>query len=182
MNRQRVIKLAAGLLGAVAVTAALMTFTPWLSVADGQQGPPPGGPMGRFGGPGRGGPGGPMGPFGMGIPVGDLSDAQREQMKAIRDRHADEMKPMMDRYDAAQKALTEAVETTPVDQNQLRLAANDLGAAESDLAFARGLVEAEVLSVLTTDQRSQMDARRKQMEERRSQMQERMRGRGNGRQ
>ena len=89
-NRIR-LSLAAGL---IAITAAAVIP----AMAQDRQGPPmgrrmgpppdgqmdPGGPMGRGGPRGPGGPGGPGGPMGLLGPIGrDLTDAQREQVRAI---------------------------------------------------------------------------------------------------
>ena len=173
MQTERVSRWVGGLIGAIALVIAAAAITPALSAAGAQQGPPPGGAQGpgpgRGFGPGRGGPGrGEPGPL-IGIPGADLTDAQRDQIKAIRDQHAEEMRPLADRAAAAHKAIADAIMATPVDQNQLRVAANEVGAAEADLEFARAQVEAEVLAVLTPAQREQMDARQKEMEARRGQ-------------
>ena len=62
-------------------------------------------PGGRgFGG--RGGPGGRMGgPMGGGFAdvMRDLTDAQREQVKAIRERHADRIRPLVERARTARE-------------------------------------------------------------------------------
>jgi Spy/CpxP family protein refolding chaperone len=183
MDMQRISRWIGGFLGGALLALSAIALAP-LAAADDQQAPPPAeqgrpGPRRGFG-LGRGGPGpliGTMEMMGMGIPGLDLSDAQREQIKAIRDRHAEEIRPLAERAQAGHKALADATLANPVDVNQLRVAANEVGAAEGELAFARAQVEAEVLTVLTPGQREQMAARRKEMEQRRSQMQQR-RGRG----
>jgi len=184
MDMQRISRWIGGFLGGALLALSAVALAP-LAAADDQQAPPPAeqgrpGPRRGFG-PGRSGPGPFMGMMGMmGIPGLDLSDAQREQIKAIRDRHAEEIRPLAERAQAGHKALADATLANPVDVNQLRVTANEVGAAEGELAFARAQVQAEVLTVLTPAQREQMAARRKEMEQRRSQMQERRGRRGGG--
>lgn len=171
MDMQRISRWIGGFLGGGLLALSAVALAP-LAAADDQQAPPPTeqGRPGRGFGPGRGGPG-------PGIFGADLSDAQREQVKAIRDRHAEELRPLAERAQAAHKALNDATLASPVDVNQLKVAANEVGAAEGELAFVRAQVEAELLTVLTPAQREQMAARQKEWEARRTQMQGR-RGRG----
>ena len=145
---------------------------------DPNQGPPPAGRMGGRG-MGRGGPGGPMGPPGMmaGIDPRDLTDAQREQIKAIRDRHADEMKPVMDRVQKARQALANAVVTGNGD---IRGFAQEVGAAEGEAAYLNAQIETEVMALLTPEQKQKIQDRQKQMEARRAEMAQRRQSRGAG--
>ena len=145
---------------------------------DPNQGPPPAGRMGGRG-MGRGGPGGPMGPQGMmaGIDPRDLTDAQREQIKAIRDRHADDMKPVMDRVQKARQALANAVVTGNGD---IRGFAQEVGAAEGEAAYLNAQIETEVMAVLTPEQKQKIQERQKQMEARRAEMAQRRPSRGAG--
>jgi len=145
---------------------------------DPNQGPPPAGRTGGRG-MGRGGPGGPMGPQGMmaGIDPRDLTDAQREQIKAIRDRHADEMRPVMDRVQTARQALANAVVTGNGD---IRGFAQEVGAAEGEAAYLNAQIETEVMAVLTPEQKQKIQERQKQMEARRAEMAQRRQSRGAG--
>jgi Spy/CpxP family protein refolding chaperone len=154
-----------GGLGAAALIALGMAITvPHMTAAQGPGQPGPG-RMGRGpGGMGRGGPGGPMA---LGIDPRDLTDAQREQIKAIRDRHADEIKPLIERAQNAHQALDNAVLTSTGD---IRALAQDVGAAESELAFQQAQIETEVMSILTADQKQKIQDRRTQMAARRAEM------------
>src|SRR5437867_3643273 len=95
MRNETIGRLAGGFLGALLIAVGMMAFTPQIGSAQGPGQPPPGGRRGGGPGIGRGGPGGPMAM--AGIDPRDLTDAQREQIKAIRERHAADMKPVMDR-------------------------------------------------------------------------------------
>jgi Spy/CpxP family protein refolding chaperone len=102
--------------------------------------------------------------MGFGINPRDLTDAQREQVKAIHERHAAEMKPLIEQSQAAHKALHDNV---LAGGTNLRALAMELGKAEGDLAFANAQIQGEVLALLTPEQRQKM-----------SEMQQRRQSRG----
>lgn len=116
------------------------------------------------GGPGRpGGPGGPMGMFAMFPRELELTDAQRDQLKTIRDSHADEWKALADRARAAHDALQAAISSEPVNESIIREKSAALAAIEADTAVARAHAHAEMLQILTPDQKTklkELDARR----------------------
>jgi Spy/CpxP family protein refolding chaperone len=124
----------------------------------------PGGPMGR-----GGRMGGPMGgPMGFGEVMRDLTDAQREQVKAIREKHAEELRPLMERAQAARRAIENAVTSGNI--ANLQALSIEVGNAETELTFAQAKVQSEIYGVLTAEQKQTIAARRKQMEERRQEM------------
>jgi Spy/CpxP family protein refolding chaperone len=182
MQTETFSRVVGGLVGAVIIAVGVVSFTPLTSAAQDQGATAP-----VAGGPRRGGPGspggfegrggrfsGPMGgPMGIGIDRRDLSDAQREQVKAIRERHAAEIKPLVEQTQAARKALHDNVLGGGTN---LRALAMELGKAEGDLAFANAQIEAEMIAVLTPEQRQKMQERAKDMDARRAQMQQRRQG------
>jgi Spy/CpxP family protein refolding chaperone len=115
------------------------------------------------------------GPLGFGVNPRDLTDAQREQVKAIHERHAAEMKPLIEQAQAARKALQDNV---LAGGTNLRALAMELGKAEGDLAFANAQIQGEVLTLLTPEQRQKMQDRAKEMDARRAEMQQRRQSRG----
>ena len=128
------------------------------------------------GGPGmRGGPGGRGGMFGLPMRGLDLTDAQREQVRAIMESHRDQQKAIGDRMQAARKALRAAIEAETADENAIRAAAADIGAIEADAAVLQAKIRGEVFGLLTPEQV-------KKAKELRSGMENRMKdGRGQGR-
>jgi protein CpxP len=184
MQTDTLTKVVGGFVGALVIAAGVISFAPPLAGAaqDQSQSAPA---EGRFGGPRRSGPGGPGGPgrFGgpMGGPMGfgvdprDLTDAQREQVKAIHERHAAEMKPMIEQAQAARKALQDDV---LAGGTNLRALAIELGRGEGDLAFANAQIQGEILALLTPEQRQKMQDRAKEMDARRAEMQQRRQSRG----
>ena len=153
--------------GAAALIALGMAITvPHMGAqAPGQ---PPAGRMGR-------GPGGPG--LGLGIDMRDLTDAQRDQIKSIRDAHAEEMKPLIDRVQKARVALQTAVMTGTGD---IRGVALEIGAAEGELAFQQAEIETAVIALLTPEQKQKMLDRQKEMDARRAEMEQRRQSRQGG--
>ncbi len=152
----------------------------------GPQGPGIMGPRGPGGPGGRRGPGGPGGPGGIiqGLRALDLTETQREQVKATMDGHKAEFEAVGTKLQAAHKALNEAVTAETFDEGAIRQKSADVAIAEADGAVLRAVVHSEVWALLTPEQqakaktlRAEMDARRGQMrerfEQRRGQRQER---------
>ena len=94
--------------------------------------------MGRGMGPGgRGGPGGPMGMLPMLSRRIDLTDAQKDQLKAIADTHKEDWKGLAQRARAAHGALNQAVTGDTVDEALIRQRSADAAAVDADMAIAR---------------------------------------------
>lgn len=93
----------------------------------------------------------------------DLTDAQREQVKAIFDeaRTSGTMKRMME----ARKALEDAVQSGTADEGTLRQLAYDLGEVEGDAAVERAQIHARILQLLTPEQREKLQTLQKEREE-----------------
>ena len=121
--------------------------------------PSRGGP-GALGGRGGwfGGPGGPMGMLPMIDRELNLTDAQRSQIKAIADAHKDEWKAQFDRERTARMALNEAVTADTVDEGLVRQKSAELAIVDADLAIARAHAHAQVMQILTPDQKAQLKA------------------------
>ena len=122
-----------------------------------------------FGGPGgAGGPGGRMGAFGFREVMRDLTDAQREQVKSIHEKHADRIRPIAERARTAREALDNAVVSG--NTGNLQALSIEVGNAETELTFARAQVQSEIYNVLTAEQKQKIAERRKEMEARRTEM------------
>ena len=157
-------------LGAIVVALGLGATVPFVSWAQDQ--PQAQGEQMRRGGRGFGGPGGPGGR--MGGPMAfrevmrDLTDAQREQVKAIHERHADRIRPLAERAHTAREALQNAILSG--NSGNLQALSIEVGNAETELTFAQAQVQLEIFNVLTSEQKQKIAERRKQMQERRSEM------------
>lgn len=162
--------------GIVAVVAVAVVMAAIGVVVSAQMGPRRG--MGAGQGPGgagmmgpgpgmRGGLGG--GPFGMMGPelrALDLTDAQRQQMRAIFESHQDELKALGDRMMTARKALDDSITADTVDEAAIRARAADVGTVEADAAVLRAKMHAAVFAVLTPEQQQKAKELRGTMENR----------------
>lgn len=130
------------------------------------QGPPPFSGRGP-GGRGRfGGPGGPMGMLPMLGRQIDLTDAQKDQIKAIADSHKDEWKGLATRAMTAHQALNAAIMSDTIDESLIRQKSSEVAAVEADMAVARAHAKSEVFQILTADQKTKLKALQAQMNER----------------
>jgi len=111
--------------------------------------------MGR--GAGRGmGPGGPMGILPMLPRELQLTDSQKDQVKAIADSHGDEWRALSDRARTAHDAVNAAVTAETVDETTIRQKSAEAAAVDADIAVARAHAHAEVWQLLTTDQKTKL--------------------------
>ena len=152
----------------VAVVALLVTSVAYA------QGPRGGGPFG-----GRGG----RGAFGPGLALNELnlSDAQKEQVREIRERNREQTQQFAQRLNAAAEKQRQAIETLPVNETLITSATQDMTAAQVDLAIQQARLNADIWAVLTPEQQAQatkLRAERKaRMEERRQEFQQRRQNR-----
>jgi Spy/CpxP family protein refolding chaperone len=141
--------------------------------------PPPFRGRGMGPGPGRGA-GGPMGMLPMlGQRIG-LTDAQKDQIKAIADAHKDEWKALADREHAARMAVDAAIAADTIDEATIRQKSADAAAVDADVAVARAHARAEVWQILTADQKAQLKTMETEMQKRMSGRQGGKPGRGAG--
>ena len=172
MDKQSLIRIAGGLGGAVVVAVGLIATVPHIDAVEAAQDQPPA--QGERVRPGRGpgGPGGRMGGPMAGAPfrevMRDLTDAQREQVKAIHERHGDRLRPLSERSHSAREALNAAV--LAGNAGSFQALSIEVGSAETELSFAHAQVQSEIFNVLTAEQKQTIAERRKQMEARRGEM------------
>ena len=149
----------------VALVALLAT-----SVAYAQE--PPGGGFGGRGGRGFG-PGGP----GLALNELNLTDAQREQVREIRDRYREQIQTLSRRLGDLTAKQRQAIETVPVNETLITSATQDMTQAEVEVAIQEARINADIWSVLTPEQQAKatkLRAERKaQMEQRRQENQQR---------
>jgi periplasmic protein CpxP/Spy len=119
---------------------------------------------GRAGGPGGGlfGPLGPLGPLPMMARQLGLSDAQKDQIKALAQSHADEWKTLLERERQARQAEQAGITAVPFDEITIRQKSAELAAVQADIAVARARARGELLPILSADQQAAL----KQMESR----------------
>lgn len=150
--------------------------------------PPPGegarGPGRGFFGPGRPGePGGRMmGPLGgllaltPDLPLAglNLSDAQREQVRALMQGRRGEGRAMMERARAAMEAMEKATTGTTIDDAAAIERGQALGAVIGEAAVLRARLRNDVMAILTPEQQAEARAMAADRMEKRRQGVERM--------
>jgi len=136
----------------------------------------------RGGGPGGRGMRGPMGPGGgPGLALGalNLTEAQREQVREIRERYREQTQAAAKRLADALDKQRAAIETVPTNEGLITSMTQDLVQAQIDVALQEARLNTDVWSVLTPEQQAQatklkaerqarMEQRRQEMEQRRN--------------
>jgi Spy/CpxP family protein refolding chaperone len=133
------------------------------------------GPGGRGAAPfgGRGGPGGRG--FAAGFALGqlDLSDAQKQQVRDITQRHRQQTQPLVQRLQQAMEAQRAAIEAIPVNESLVRSTSQDLAVAQADMAVEQARLHSDIFAVLTVEQQekakqlqAQAEARAKERRQR----------------
>lgn len=153
MTRVRLLTFGAIVAAVVAVGAAVHA-----------QGPGPGGPRGRFGH--FGGPGGDLP-----LRALELTDAQRQQVRDITERHRANLQTAGQQLRQAFEAQRAAVEASPVDESQIRSTSEALATAHTAMAIERAQVRSEILSILTQEQQEKV---KQWQAERQTRMKERL--------
>ena len=100
-----------------------------------------------------------------------LTDAQKQQMKSIRQSHREELRALAERLATARTSLRDAMTADSVDEAAIRQRNADFAAVQADIDVARARERADMYQVLTPDQQAQAKA-----------LQNRARGRASARQ
>lgn len=132
------------------------------------------------------GPGGRRGPGGPGMrgPAAflnlrglDLTEAQRDQVRAIMESHKAEFDQVRSRSRDAHRAFAEAARAESIDEAALRTRSADVAAAMADEAILQAKVRGEMLNVLTAEQKQKLQeqraARQQRMQKRQQERQQR---------
>ena len=123
------------------------------------------GPFGMAGmpGPGMRGPDG-----GLGLPLHrlDLTDEQRDAIRAIVDAEQPALRELREQVQASRQAFMEAHPPTEFDEAAIRAHAAEQAPLLADLAVAEARVRAKALALLTPEQVTELKAMRSRMHER----------------
>ena len=124
-----------------------------------------------------GGPGGPLGRAGFMLGQLDLTEAQKGQVKAIVEGHKADFQAIGARMREARQGLKAAMETTPVNADAIREATAALAVVQADANVHRASMRAEVLNILTDEQKAKAAELKARGEARRAAMRDRARNR-----
>ena len=109
--------------------------------------------------------GGPRGMF-AGLRQLDLSEDQREELRALREQNRGEGEARREQLRIARQALTDAVMTDAVNESLIRALAAELATLEADAAVQTAHRHAAMLQILTPSQREELEALRAERRER----------------
>lgn len=127
------------------------------------QAPRGGGP----GGPGRaGGPGGRMG--GLPLAALNLTQAQQDFIRDIRERGRDAARSIEERLRTAREAQRQAIDTVPANEPAIRTATLALAEVEADFAVHQARLQTEIWNSLTPDQQARVNELRAERQDRRN--------------
>ena len=91
----------------------------------------------------------------------DLSDAQKQQIRDITQRHRADSEALQMRFGTALEAQQAAITTVPVNEALVRSTSQDLAVVEADMAVDRARLHADIFAILTVEQQ----AKAKQLQE-----------------
>jgi protein CpxP len=114
--------------------------------------------------------------FGLALRALDLTEQQREQVRAVLEQHRAENRAIAEKSRAARERMRAAAAAT-LDEAALRAAASSLVDAQVEAAVLRAKVRSEVLALLTEEQRQKAEEMRAKGEERQRARAERMKAR-----
>lgn len=90
----------------------------------------------------------------------DLTDAQKTQMKQIRDSHSQSLRPLMEQVRAKRQEIRQARESGTFNEALVTQKLSEIAPLEAKLMGERTRVHQEMLSVLTADQKAKLDQSR----------------------
>lgn len=128
----------------------------------------------RGGGPGRTAPAGRGIMAGPGLERLNLTQAQQDLIRDIRERHRNEARQAQTRLRELQEAQRNAVEAIPLNEPLIRSATMALAEAQAELAVQQARVQNEIFAALTPAQQEQLTRARAEREQRQQQRQAQM--------
>jgi Spy/CpxP family protein refolding chaperone len=135
--------------------ASVLALALFVAVAAAQDGPRMRRPGMAGPGPGPGGPGGP--PMAGLLHELDLSDEQREQVRAIHEKEREALKPVIEKADAARQAFDKALNAENADAQTVGQAALAMKAAQSQVEAAHKATLEQVKAILTPEQAARLE-------------------------
>lgn len=116
---------------------------------------------GEMGEHGRRGPGGGrMG--GFAFRNLDLTDAQKAQMKSIRESHQQNLKPLMEQIRTKRQEIRQASADGTFNEAVVAQKLSEIAPLEAKLMGERAKVHREMLSMLTAEQKAKLEQQREQ--------------------
>ena len=92
----------------------------------------------------------------------DLTDAQKAQMKSIRDNHSQSVRPLMEQIRAKRLEMRQASEGGTFNEALVTQKLTEIAPLEAKLMGERSRLHQEMLSVLTPEQKAKLEQSREQ--------------------
>jgi len=92
----------------------------------------------------------------------DLTDAQKAQMKQIREAHSQTLRPLMDQIRAKRQEIRQANEGGTFNESLVAQKLTEIAPLEAKLMGEQFRTHQEMLSVLTADQKAKLEQLREQ--------------------
>ncbi|HZM87661.1 MAG TPA: Spy/CpxP family protein refolding chaperone [Blastocatellia bacterium] len=96
----------------------------------------------------------------------DLTDAQKAQMKSIRESHAQSVRPLAEQIHAKRKEIREASAGGTFNESLVAQKLSEIAPLEAKLMGERSRLHQEMLSVLTAEQKAKLEQTREQRKSR----------------
>jgi protein CpxP len=103
----------------------------------------------------------------------DLTDAQKAQMKQIRQNSREEMRPLMEQIRAKRQEIRQAQAGGTVDEALVSQKLTEIAPLEAKMVAERARIHQQMLSVLTPEQRTKLEQLREQFKSKRGERSER---------
>ena len=107
-----------------------------------------------------------LGPIQMIASHLNLSDAQKDQLKAVAQSHRDEWQSLADHVSTERQGLRAAITNGTFDEALIRDKSAALGQAEADVAVASARAFGEVFQILTSEQQAKLRSLQTEMQRR----------------
>lgn len=92
----------------------------------------------------------------------DLTDAQKAQMKQIRESHSQSLRPLMEQIRAKRQEIRQASESGTFNEALVTQKLSEIAPLEAKLMGERSRLHQETLSVLTAEQKAKLEQSREQ--------------------
>jgi len=96
----------------------------------------------------------------------DLTDAQKAQMKQIREAHSQTLRPLMEQVRAKRQEIRQANQGGTFNESLVAQKLTEIAPLEAKLMGEQFRTHQEMLSVLTADQKAKLEQQREQQKTR----------------
>lgn len=96
----------------------------------------------------------------------DLTDAQKAQMKSIRESHSESLRPLMEQIRAKRQEIRQASAGGTFNEALVAQKLSEIAPLEAKMMGERARIHQEMLSVLTAEQKAKLEQSREQRKSR----------------